>query len=352
MEFQQLMADYNRQRVAREEKALADKADLIGRFSVFANSVGIDAADIRYSYCPPIGIVANSAGILSRLLPDITKDKDGLYSISELLKRLTYKDPMAGHLFAENFVVLFSSYFRRGYGEINNWAPRFLDAYWPLTANANNSCYILLDENRVRIDVDGMGYKEEDTWYGPRFNDNIEDISDGNTKLSIPQDIPAGLSRILFSDVQSWDISWSTKKGLKTFQAMEFKADTVTVKLGSDVYYPVRYLHSEYDLGQKENRHIDGAIQFLTKEQYNLRKQSDFNVLFKTKGYDKPRYLKLFKINGATSKSDWIELVSQFFQANPLVHEYFTGSMPEHIVDIINKLRAVGQLSLPSDDTD
>ncbi len=49
--------------------------------------------------------------------------------------------------------------------------------------------YIALDDDRVRINVDGLGYFEYDTWYGAPFNEDIREIKPGTVKLCPPADI-------------------------------------------------------------------------------------------------------------------------------------------------------------------
>ncbi len=55
----------------------------------------------------------------------------------------------------------------------------------------------------------------------------------------------------------------------------------------------------------------------------------------------KPMSKKMFKLNGAINVDDWVELSSHFFSANPLMFEYFNGEYPDHIVNILEKLRAL-----------
>ncbi len=88
-------------------------------------------------------------------------------------------------------------------------------------------------------------------------------------------------------------------------------------------------------------RHFDGAVQYLTAAEYHARRDSDFNMPYKNSQHVKPMSKKVFKLNGSINADDWVELSSHFFAANPLMFEYFNGEYPEHIVNILEKLRAL-----------
>ena len=88
-------------------------------------------------------------------------------------------------------------------------------------------------------------------------------------------------------------------------------------------------------------RHFDGAVQYLTADEYLARRDSDFSMPYKSSQHVKPMSKKVFKLNGSINPDDWVELSSHFFAANPLMFEYFNGEYPEHIVNILEKLRAL-----------
>ncbi len=54
----------------------------------------------------------------------------------------------------------------------------------------------------------------------------------------------------------------------------------------------------------------------------------------------KARSKKVFKLNGPLETRNWVDLCCHFYTANPLTFEYFTGSYPEHVTDIVNKVQA------------
>lgn len=102
----------------------------------------------------------------------------------------------------------------------------------------------------------------------------------------------------------------------------------------------MRYIHAEYDLLKCGFRHFDGAIQYNTTEEYFTRRDSNFRHNVKEDIKIKPMSVKLFKLNGSIPVEMWTELSSHFFASNPLLHEYFSGEYPPHLVDTLNKIRA------------
>ena len=78
-----------------------------------------------------------------------------------------------------------------------------------------------------------------------------------------------------------------------------------------------------------------------TKEEYDLRKDQDFNYNNKNKLQLKTLSQKLFKINGEILLKDWVELTSQFLTGNPLILEYFEGNLPKHIIDLLKKIKEI-----------
>ena len=77
------------------------------------------------------------------------------------------------------------SYFRRGLHDVNNYAPRFVEFFWN-HSDSNIKKYISLDSDRVRINVDNRTSLELDTWFGAKFNRNIQVVPDGIVKVRPP----------------------------------------------------------------------------------------------------------------------------------------------------------------------
>jgi hypothetical protein len=239
-----------------------------------------------------------------------------------------------------DFIAMAHPSFRRQMRPQANWAPRFIERFWCFTSAAVEKS-IALDEDRVRIDLDGMGYLELDTWYGPPFNDDIASIAPGNVKLRPPGDLSPTRLEMFFASAYCVDVKWAQSGDIKTFQALELKDERVLTTVHGVQFHPARYLHAEFELAKGQFRHFDGAVQYLTSEEYFARRDSDFSMTYKNTQHVKPMAKKVFKLNGVIAVGDWVELSSHFFAANPLIFEYFNGACPKHIADILERLRAL-----------
>lgn len=327
-----------------EEKELLDNTDLINSFKSLRaiKKVG----NIHFRFIRPIGIVAIYPEIVKFLNSNIEQDKEGLVSC-DLLTKYFSKDKFAsGIMKSENYMIMAHPYFRRSYSEFSNFSPHFIALFWGLN-DSKIDAYIAIDFNRVRIDINGGYYIECDTWFGSPFSKKIENVPDGVVKLKPPiiDKEDSLLSRIiddLFSNVYSLDIMWyTTKDNIKVFQAEEFKNSSIIIEVNGVIYYPVRYIHAEFDIKNGYFRHFDGAVQLYTKEEYEIRKDKNFNYKIKGKEQIKPNSIKLFKMNGEVSIEMWIEFISHFFSGNPLVMEYFSGEYPNHVRDALVKLKDI-----------
>ena len=147
-----------------------------------------------------------------------------------------------------------------------------------------------------------------------------------------------GFISFFFSDSYALDIKWYTKDNIKVFQAEEFKTEKIKVEKDGIEYFPVRYVHAEFDLDKNYFRHFDGAIHYYTENEYLSRRDSDFNYNSKTESHIKTKSEKLFKINGEISIETWIEYTSHFFSKNSLAYEYFEGKYPKHIIELLEKV--------------
>lgn len=223
---------------------------------------------------------------------------------------------------------------------VNNWAPRFIALFWQFDGPGIEK-YIALDEDRVRIDIDGRDYFEADTWFGAPFDRDIRNIRPGIAKLRPPLDLESRHISFFFADAYCLDIKWSESDGIKSFQALEMKTENVRIKAGGLSYFPARYLHAEFDLAANCFRHFDGAIQLFTEEEYFHRRDADFNMPMKNPAHVKARSHKVFKINGPLKTEDWVEFCCHFYTANPLTFEYFSGEYPKSITEALNRIKEV-----------
>lgn len=338
-EIELLMKRY-REDKAKYARAELDKSqELIKHFIDIAASKGVVLNSDAFSYVETIGIVAAAPGLAKKLLGITSSERDGLYSYDDITQQFPSKPFKNGYFVGEDYLLMAHPCYRRGMNPEANWAPRFVELFWHLNLSEIKK-FIAIDENRVRVDVDGPTYMEEDTWYGAPFNKDISKIENGTIKLRPPLEFDPHWIDFFFAQSYCLDIKWSEAKQVKTFQALEMKVDSFQAQIDNQIYYPARYLHAEFDLTTNAFRHFDGAIQYFTKEEYFRRRDSDFNITFKDPEHIKARSTKVFKINGTFTIDLWVELCCHFFAANPLTIEYFTGAYPTNIRDLVDKLRA------------
>lgn len=330
--------EYWKRKEAEEKEVLATNSNLINEFKRYCKSKGLDLHDNNFRYIQTIGIIAQYPGILKILSPELEMDKEGLNNLDNLLKGAKINPYLAGTVQKGNFSLLASPFFRRGYDEETNFTPNFIPLFWHHRSESYNRS-ILLDMNRVRIDVDGPIYFERDTWYGAKFNENISNIPDGNVKLCPPRDLPEDQISLHFGYTYSLDVKWTTKDGIKSIQLEEFKTKEVTIIKNNKSVHPVRYVHAEYDMNANAFRHFDGALHFYSPDEYITRKDSDFNYNAKNGYQIKTDSIKLFKINGQIPVEMWVELTSHFLYGNPLIVEYFEGKYPEFITNMLLLLK-------------
>jgi hypothetical protein len=328
---------YYQSLIEEEKQQLSKNKDLIDSFKDFASQYSIQLKDENFRYFDTIGIVATYPNLITHFDSSLIPDKEGLMDFDLLSETFEKRRFAKGYLYSEKFMLMANSYFRRGYHYGNSFEPRFVELFWELKLT-NSKTYISLDLDRLRINVDSSMHMEFDTWYGAKFNRNIKDVKDDIVKLRPPLYLDDFDLSFFFGDTYSLDIKWYSANGIKTFQAEEFKTEKIKIEKDGVEYYPVKYIHAEFDLDKNYFRHFDGAIHFYTENEYVNRKDSDFNYNSKAESLIKTKSEKLFKINGKISVETWIEYTSHFFSKNPLVFEYFEGNYPKHIVDFLEKL--------------
>ncbi|MEM5432845.1 hypothetical protein [Cupriavidus oxalaticus] len=338
-EYEEMMARYVADMEKQSRERLAEATDLIAKFTALAASKGVALDAESFEYIHTIGIVAKAQGIARALLGPIRAERDGLLAFNEIASRFPPSPNYEGCFAGPDFILMAHPCYRRGMHPVNNWAPRFTDLFWQFDGPGIEK-YIALDEDRVRIDVDGLGYFEADTWYGAPFDEDIRNIKPGIVKLRPPMDLESRHVSFFFANAYGLDIKWSESDGIKSFQAMEMKTEDIRIEVEGQHYFPARYLHAEFDLVANRFRHFDGAIQLFTEEEYFQRRDADFNMTMKNPTHIKARSSKVFKINGPLRTKDWVEFCCHFYTANPLIFEYFSGEYPKHVAEILEWTRA------------
>jgi hypothetical protein len=336
---QEMMKRYFEQLENEKYNELARNSKEIEKFSDFCRSFGVEILPNDFDYLQTTGLVAQQNSLLNRIFIELPKDKDGLFSWNSLRELLTKSEQMPGYIPTDNFVAMVHPYFRRGMHTVNNFSPRFIDLFWEVD-DSQIDAYIALDSDRVRPTLDSRFYMEADTWFGAPFDENVENVPDGISKLRPPLDIESHINSFIFKDAYSLDIKWSTKGNIKTFQALEFKQSDIVIEMDGITYHPVRYIHAEYDLSNKCFRHFDGAVHHYLPHEYSHRRDMDFNVDNKSESAYKAVSVKLFKFNGSFSVDFWVNFSCHYLTGNPLVFEYFSGNYPNHVVDALERIRA------------
>ena len=333
-----LKKKYLQNLIDQEKQKLLENKDIIESFKEFVSRYNIELSDENFRYFNSVGIVATYPNLILNLNDLLIPDKEGLLDFDLLCNNFEKKGFAKGYLYGQNYVLMANSYFRRGFHYPNSFEPRFIELYWNLDLE-NSKSFISLDLNRVRVNVDNSMLLELDTWYGAKFSMEICKIKDDVVKLRPPLDLDDLDISFFFADLYALDIKWYTQDRIKTFQAEEFKTDKIKIEKDGVEYFPVRYIHAEFDLDKNHFRHFDGAIHFYTKSEYYRRRDSDFNYNSKSSLHIKTKSEKLFKINGKISIEIWIEYTSHFFSKNSLVFEYFAGNYPKHIIEFLEKTK-------------
>lgn len=337
-----ILERYRQQQLKEREDELTKNSALIQAFIDHCHSKQIKITKDHFDYIQTIGIIAKYPNIVHLLNNKILLDKEGLVEVRTLEDEYRKECFAPGYYYSDKYIAMAHPYFRRGHHSNANFAPRFIEVFWKYSKD-NIQKYIAIDSDRVRINVDNTMYMEFDTWYGAKFKKTIVDIEDGIVKLRPPLGLEPFEVEFFFGNTYSLDIKWNTKNGIKTFQAEEFKEDSSKITKNGIAYFPIKYLHAEFDINTGTFRHFDGAIHFYTKDEYYQRRESDFNYNGKNGLQLKTLSQKLFKVNGHILIDEWIELVSHYLTGNPLVFEYFEGKLPDNILDTVEKLIASRQ---------
>lgn len=333
----EIYREYKQQQNKERIERLTKNSALIQSFIEFCENKQIKLTTEHFDSIPKIGIVVKYPNIVHLLNNKILKDKEELIDVSVLEKEFHKEGFATGCYYSDKYIVMAHHYYRRGHSENNNFAPHFVDVFLGYKSD-NIQKYIAIDSDRVRINIDNRVYMEFDTWFGAKFKNTISAIEDGIVKLRPPLELESSNIDFSFGETYSLDIKWSSKNGIKTFQAEEFKTENRKIKKNGNEYFPAKYLHAEFDMNAGTFRHFDGAIHFYTEDEYYQRRDSDFNYNSKNDLKLKTHSQKLFKVNGQVSIDKWIELTSHYLHGDPLIFEYFEGKLPDNIIEILNKI--------------
>lgn len=251
--------------------------------------------------------------ILFKYYPNLKglQDKDGLIYLDDLLSKFEY---LGQGIFKDkkSDISIFSHrYFRRNLSHHNNYHTFFLDEFIRLNDEQGINLRIALDCDIIGYAPSYMEQIELAFWWGPKFNDNIDDIPPGVTHYESNE------KQKLFSGISGTQFWW--KKDEEGMMTLEMEEIRVKPSLGvSDEKYGCRYIHSIYDSKKSDFIHFDGAIRMYDEMGIIERWENPINQVGKN-----TTYTKLFRIDGKLSLANWKSLSVNYFQDNPLLYEYF-----------------------------
>jgi hypothetical protein len=332
------MAAYLKGLAEQEKQQLHLHREEIEAFMLLARKKGISLSDDSFGYVQTIGIVASAPKLVERLLAPMPRERDELLPF-EWLTQNARECRQPGYVRHEHFTLMAHPHFRRALHGMNGFAPRFVDVFWG-HGGPGVQKFVAIDEDRVKLNTGGY-IVELDTWFGAPFNEDVSKIPNGITKLKPPSELSGSHVSMFFADSHCFDVKWSGDGSVRTFQALEIKSEKSRVELGGEMFYPARYAHAEFDVARGSFRHFDGAMQYFTESEYLGRRDSDFNYNAKNREQIKSRSKKLFKLNGTVNTADWVDLCCHFFAQNPLAYEYFGGRYPNHVTEVLERIRGL-----------
>lgn len=336
--MRELIEQRKKQLAIDKKKELRNNSIAIENFIIFCKNKDIILTTDNFDYIETIGIIATYPNLLNKLNTELIKNDEELICCKLLKKHYTKRPMDNGLLFHKNYGAMAHPFFRRSFNPNANFPSKFIELYWKII-DSSIDFYVTLDADRVRVDIDGASYSEKDTWYGPAFNRKIEEIPNDVVKLKPTEDLGGLSTSFFYNDIYSLDIKWTEKNGIKTFHAEEFYNEKVTINIDEIKYYPVKYIHAEYNINTQNFRHFDGAIHLYKEEEYIQRRDTDLNFNEKLDKHIKAKTFKIFKMNNNISITTWVEYTSQFFSNNPLIHEYFEGKLPAYITDMVKQIK-------------
>ena len=181
-QFEEMMARHVAGIAERARSELEKASELITRFTKLAAKSGVPLDPSSFEYVQTIGIVASAPGLARALLTPIHVERDGLFEYNDIARKLPPSQFQAGYFVGSDYMLMAHPCYRRGMHPKANWAPRFVELLCEFEV-PNVKKYLAIDEDRVRINVDGSAYFEADTWYGAPFDDDIRNIPPGTIKL-------------------------------------------------------------------------------------------------------------------------------------------------------------------------
>src|SRR6185369_5247218 len=151
-DYWEMLAQQHERMREMEREELHRVSARIEEFKAYANGRGVQLTGSAFHYSPPLGVTASAPGLLRSLLDIEPNGRDGLYDWDKLAQSVR-PGHFEGCLEGPHFIAMAHPSFRRQMQLHANWAPRFIDLFWPFRS-AGLEKSIALDEDRVRVDLD------------------------------------------------------------------------------------------------------------------------------------------------------------------------------------------------------
>lgn len=269
--------------------------------------------------CMPDCAAVKDTNLAINIFPDIfyERDKDGLVPLASL-------ETLVPGVYQRDGLLFFAhKYFRRSFSVLNSLNHEFLKLLQQInTENPDLEIRIALDTDMVGLADTFRSKIELEYWWGPKFNDNLNEIPLGITRHNSDE------KNNLFHGISQTEFWWHSQNGIKTLEIEELR-DIPSYGVGSD-YFGCRYIHSML----RKPGHLDGAIRMYDLE--SMIERIDGNI----QSFGRhSSYTKLWRIDGDLDVSTWKELITHYYRDNYLVGEYLGGEdksehIRPHIVDL------------------
>lgn len=243
--------------------------------------------------------------------------KDGMIALDDLLKYFIYQGQGVFASRKNKFAVVLHPYFRRSQSVFNNFNFGFIDKLLEVYNSGNHSVKVALDTSFIGYAPSYIPCHEYEYWYGPKYNDHIDEIKEGVCKYK------TDLIDKVYNNIDFTEFVWQKKDDGEKYQfEMEEVMDSEVPTMGEDLY-ACRYLHALYDFERKEFNHFDGAIRSYTFEQILNRLDLPMDQVGHT-----AKYTKIFRVDGHIGLDVWKSLITQYLCSNRSVYEYFGVPVP------------------------
>lgn len=251
--------------------------------------------------------------IAKRMFPEIflgnETDKHSLISLKEL-------KPIAPGVFEYKGLAIFAHrFFRRSLSQFNNLNTPFLEKIQSLISRDGLDLKIAIDPHALGLIESYKQPIELDYWWGPKFDNNLNDIPTG-VSVYKSNEIEGAFSGV--SQTEFWWHNQDDIQSLECEEVREMPSYGFSVERGEELY-GCRYVHSMIN-NEGNAYHLDGAVRVYSEEQYINRLDVDI-----AKAGKNTEYYKLWRIDGSIDISLWKSLISDFYKDNHLIGEYFLG---------------------------